>query len=580
MDSRPFSTFLVVSALSLGVACGPASTPAPETSAAPPEASVSDVSETTRLQAMTARFAPVDIVADLSALPAGERQVLAKLVEAARLTDALFLRQAWAGNESMLVELVQNETPLGRARLHYFLINKGPWSRLDHNEPFIPGAPKKPEGANFYPAGATKVEVEAWLKTLKEPERQSAMGFFTTLRRPPAGKGDAFQTVPYSLEYQGELARMAELLREAAGLTLQPTLKAFLAARADALLTNDYYASDVAWMELDSSIEPTIGPYEVYEDEWFNAKAAFEAFIAVRDDAETAKLAKLGASLQDIENKLPIEGRYRNPKLGGLAPIRVVNEVFAAGDGNHGVQTAAYNLPNDEQVVKEKGAKRVMLRNVQQAKFEVALLPISKVVLSPADQRDVSFDAFFTHIVMHELMHGLGPHQISVGGRATTVRQELKEIYSAIEEAKADISGLFALQFLVDKGVLDRSLEKTMYKTFLASAFRSIRFGVNEAHGRGIAIQLNYLVDYGAFQVSPDLIFAVNAAKIKEGVNALTRDIMTYQAQGNYERAKAMAARLGVVRPEIQKVLDRLKDVPVDIEPRFNTAGELSAAGK
>jgi len=577
MDSRPFSTLLVLSMLWLGIACGPAPAPAPKKSTAPSEASVS---ETTRLQAMAARFTPVDMVADLSTLPAQERQVVAKLVEAARLTDALFLRQAWAGNESMLMQLVQDESPLGKARLHYFLINKGPWSRLDHNEPFIPGAPEKPAAANFYPAGATKEEVEAWLRTLTEPERQSAMGFFTTLRRPPAGKGNTFQVVPYSLEYQGELARMAELLREAAGLTAQPTLKAFLASRADALLTNDYYASDVAWMELDSSIEPTIGPYEVYEDEWFNAKAAFEAFVAVRDDAETAKLAKLGASLQGIENNLPIEARYRNPKLGGLAPIRVVNEVFAAGDGNHGVQTTAYNLPNDERIVKEKGAKRVMMRNVQQAKFEVALLPISKVVLSPADQRDVSFDAFFTHTVMHEVMHGLGPQQISVGGRATTVRQELKEIYGTIEEAKADVSGLFALQFLVDKGVLDVSLAKTMYKTFLASAFRSIRFGLNEAHGRAVAIQLNYLLDYGAFTMSPDGVFAVNPAKIKEGVNALTRDIMTYQAQGNYERAKAMAARLGVVRPEIQKVLERLKDVPVDIEPRFKIAGELSAAVK
>jgi hypothetical protein len=575
MKSRPFSTFLAASMLLLGVACRPA--PAPEQSAAPQEASVS---ETARLEKMTGRFAPVDIVADLSALPAQERQALAKVIEAARLTDALFLRQVWAGNQSMLMEMVKDETPLGRARLHYYLINKGPWSRLDHNESFVPGAPEKPEAANFYPAGATNEEVQAWLMTLKEPERQSATGFFTTLRRPPAGKAGTFLVVPYSLEYQGELARMAELLREAAGLTSQPTLKKFLAARADALLTNDYYSSDVAWMELDSSIEPTIGPYEVYEDEWLNAKAAFEAFIAVRDDAETAKLAKLGASLQDIEDNLPIDARHRNPRLGGLAPIRVVNEIFAAGDGNHAVQTAAYNLPNDERVVKEKGAKRVMLRNVQQAKFDVALVPISKVVLSPADQKDVSFDAFFTHTVMHELMHGLGPHQISVAGRATTVRQELKEIYSAIEEAKADISGLFALQRLVDRGVLDKSLEKTMYKTFLASAFRSIRFGVNEAHGRGTAIQLNYLTDYGAFTMTPDGIFAVNPAKVREGVNALTRDIMTYQAQGNYERAKAMAARLGVVRPEIQRVLDRLRDVPVDIEPRFKTAEELSTAGK
>ena len=242
------------------------------------------------LQKMTARFAPVDIGADLSALPAGERRALARLVQAGRIMDALFLRQVWGGNEAVLFDLLADASPIGRARLHEFLINKGPWASLDHNAPFIPGVPAKPEGANFYPAGAGKADVEAWLKTLSETEREKAMGFFTTIRRPAAAKAGkaGFEIVPYSVEYQGELARAAELLREAAALTAQPTLKAFLVSRADAFLSNDYYASDVAWMELDASIEPTIGPYEVYEDEWFNAKAAFEAFIALRDDEETA----------------------------------------------------------------------------------------------------------------------------------------------------------------------------------------------------------------------------------------------------------------------------------------------------
>src|SRR4026209_1152328 len=218
-------------------------------------------------------------------------------------------------------------------------------------------------------------------------------------------------------------------------------------------------------MELDASIEPTIGPYEVYEDEWFNFKAAFEAFITIRDDADSKKLQSFSAHLQELENALPIDPKYRNPKLGALAPIRVVNVVFSAGDGNRGVQTAAFNLPNDERVVKEKGTKRVMLKNMQDAKFKMVLVPISKIALPPADQAKIAFDAFFTHILMHELMHGLGPHTITVGGRQTTVREELKETYSAIEEAKADVSGLFALQYLLDKGVLDKQLERTMYKT-------------------------------------------------------------------------------------------------------------------
>ena len=253
------------------------------------------------------------------------------------------------------------------------MINKGPWSRLDHNRPFLAAVPEeKPAEANFYPAGATKDQVEKWMATLPPDERRKARGFFTTIRRAP-GPPAPFVPIPYSLEYQGELGIAARLLREAAALTTQPTLKKFLETRADAFLTDDYYASDVAWMELDASIEPTIGPYETYEDEWFNFKAAFEAFIAVRDDAETAKLAAFGAELQEIEDHLPIDPTLRNPQLGSLAPIRVVNVIFTAGDANRGVQTAAYNLPNDERVVKERGSKRVMLKNVQEAKFSVEM---------------------------------------------------------------------------------------------------------------------------------------------------------------------------------------------------------------
>jgi hypothetical protein len=531
------------------------------------------VPDTARLQSMTARFAPTNIRADLSRLSAADRQVLAKLVEAAKLIDALYLRQVWVGNEAMLLELAQSQTPEGRARLHYFLVNKGPWSRLDHDEVFVPGAPPKPAGANFYPDGVPKAELERWIQSLPDAERARATGFFTTIRR----SGGGFGVVPYNIEYQPELARIASLLREAAALSAEPTLKTFLTKRADALLSNDYYESDVAWMELKGTIEPTIGPYEVYEDELFNYKAAFEAFITVQDESESAKLQKFSGQLQDIEDHLPIDQKYRNPKLGGLAPIVVVNEVFAAGDANRGVQTAAFNLPNDERVVREKGSKRVMLKNVQDAKFAKTLVPISKVVLSPADQKDLSFEAFFTHITVHELMHGLGPHNITVAGRQTTVRQAMKEASSFLEEAKADISGLFAIQYLIDKSVLPKSLERPLYTTFLASTFRSIRFGVNEAHGRGIAVQLNYLLDQGGFVSRDDGTFGVDPAKVKAGVESLTREIMTMQAEGDYAKAVALRDRLGVVRPVVKRALDKMSAVPVDIEPQFATPQELRA---
>jgi len=526
------------------------------------------------LERMTARFAPTEITADLSRLPASERQVLARLVEAAKVIDGLFLRQAWAGNEAMLVELARDPSAEGRARLRYFLINKGPWSRLDHNQPFVPGAPRaKPAGANYYPDDASKAEIEKWIQTLAPGDRERASGFFSVIRR----SGTGFVQVPYNVEYQPELTRAAAYLRDAARLTTEPTLKTFLNRRADAFLSNDYYDSDVAWMELKGVVEPTIGPYEVYEDELLNFKAAFEAYVTVQDDAETAKLQRFAGELQDIENNLPIEPRHRNPKLGALAPIAVVNEIYAAGDGNRAVQTAAFNLPNDERVVGEKGTKRVMLKNVQDAKFAKTLKPISDVILGPGDRGDLAFEAFFTHIVMHELMHGLGPHSITVGGRQTTVRQQLKETYSFLEEAKADISGLFAIQHLIDKGVLPRDMERSLYTTYLASAFRSIRFGVTEAHGKGVALQLNYLLDQGGFVAKPDGTFGVNAGRIKEGVTNLTRDIMTIQADGDYEKANALGERLGVVRSDIQKALDKLLQVPVDIEPVFRTATQLSS---
>jgi hypothetical protein len=527
----------------------------------------------TRLRDLAARFAPADLGTDVKKLPESERQALGRLVQAARLLDAIFLRQSWAGSESLLLELVGDPSPLGQARLRYFRIMKGPWSRPDQDAPFLPNVPKKPGGANFYPAGASKEDVEAWLKTLSDDARKEATGFFTTIRRKPDG---SFVAVPYSLDYEGELAQAADILRQAAALTQEPTLRTFLEKRAQAFLTNDYYDSDVAWMELQSAVEPTIGPYEVYEDEWFNYKAAFEAFITVRDDAETGKLERFGSELQWLEDRLPVDPRYRNPKLGGMAPIKVVDVVFSSGDGNHDVQTAAYNLPNDERIVSARGTKRIMLKNTQEAKFEKVLRPIARVALAPADRDRVAFDAFFTHILMHELMHGLGPHTITAVGQKTTVRQELKDTYSAMEEAKADISGLWALQQLIDKGVVDKSMERTLYVTFLASAFRSIRFGTNDAHGRGQAIQLNDLLDRGAVRVAADGTFAVDAARIKAAVAALSREILTVEAEGSYAKARDLVDRMGVVRPEVQRVLDRMKDVPIDIEPRFVTADELT----
>ena len=348
--------------------------------------------------------------------------------------------------------------------------------------------------------------------------------------------------------------------------------------RADSFLSNDYYASDLAWMDLDAPLDVTIGPYETYNDEVFGYKAAFEAYVTLRDDQETAKLRFFAGHMQEIENHLPMDPRFRNPKIGAAAPIRVVNEIFSAGDGNHGVQTAAYNLPNDDRVVQQKGSKRVMLKNVQEAKFEKTLVPISKRMLSPSAQRDLSFDLFFTHILAHEMTHGIGPHQIEAAGRSTTPRQELKELYSAIEEAKADVTGLFMVQYLFDHGMLPGGAEseRQLYNTFLASTFRSLRFGQKEAHGKGMAVQFNYLMDRGAFVANSNGTYEVNFEKIKAAVRELDHDLLTIEATGNYAGAKKMLDDLGVLRPELAKALGKFKDIPTDIEPVFVTADQLT----
>ncbi len=535
---------------------------------------------------MSPLFATVDIGASIADLPANERAALAEIVVAARIMDGIFLQQVWAGNPSLLLELATDTSTRGRARLDFFLVNKGPWSRLEENNSFVPGTPPKPPGANYYPPGATREDVEQWLDGLTGELRSSATGFFTTIRHNPTSiPGDTnsgtgaqkFIAVPYSLEYQEPLAVAATHLRNAARVTEQPSLARYLESRAAAFASNNYYDSDVAWMELDSSIELTIGPYEVYEDEWFNYKAAFEAFVTIRDSAETDQLARFSDHLQDLEDHLPIDPGQRNPELGALAPIRVVNVVFTAGDANSGVQTAAFNLPNDERVVEDYGSKRVMLKNVQEAKFNHVLLPISQIALPAFEREDIAFDAFFTHILMHELMHGLGPHSLTINDVETTVRQELRETYSTLEEAKADISGLWALHYLIDQGVVDRSMARSIYTTFLASAFRSIRFGINEAHGRGVAIQLNTFLDEGGVTVDPDGRFSVDHSLIRGAVEGLTRRLLTIQANGDYEAAQQVLETLGVVRPEVQRVLDRLAGIPIDIRPNFVTTAELAS---
>ncbi len=541
--------------------------------------------DTAQLTKMSQRFAPIQLKADASKLSKGDRAAIAKLIEAAKIVDVLQLRQRWDGNEALWAALKKDKSPLGQARLNYFWLNKGPWSILDDHQSFLPSdiagikvPSKKPEGANFYPAGATKAALESWMNALPAADKEQAQWFFTTIR---AGSDGQFKVVKYSDEYKAELEKLSALLKEAASLTDNASLKKFLSLRADAFLSNDYLPSDFAWMDLDSPVDITIGPYETYNDELFGYKAAFEAYVSIRDQKETQKLDFFSKHMQELEDNLPLDAKYRNPKVGALAPMVVVNQVYGAGDGNMGVQTAAYNLPNDERIVSQRGSKRVMLKNIQEAKFKSTLTPITKLVLRPDAQKDLDFNSFFTHILAHEITHGLGPHITKVDGKESTPRQDLKDAYSTIEEAKADVTGLWALTYMMEKGQLNDSLgqgpvaERKMYNTFLASAFRTLHFGLTDSHARGMAIQLNYLLDAGGFVSHGDGTFSVDFKKIKQAVMDLDREFLTIEATGDYARAKAMMAKYVVIRPDVQKALDKMKSVPNDIRPAFTTAATL-----
>ncbi len=524
-----------------------------------------------RLSTMIARFAPTEITGDISGLSPGDRQAVKKLVEAAKLMDSIYLRQVWSGNDALRRRLEADTSLEGRLRWKYYTINMGPWSSIDANEPFVDGVPARPlPQANLYPEDLMREEFDAWVSSLPEPEQRKATGYFYTIRRNEQG---TLTAVPYSEEYRVFLEPAAQLLRDAAASTDNRSLRQYLLTRADAFLTNDYYQSDLAWMDLDSPIDVTIGPYEVYMDSLFNYKAAFEAFITLRHDVQTARLSMFSSHLQDIENNLPIDPRYRNPRLGALAPIRAVDQIAIGGEARAGVQTAAFNLPNDERIVAAMGSKRVMLRNVMEAKFQNILSPIAAAVLDTSQLSMLSFEAFFTHVLAHELMHGLGPQTIVVDGKPTTVRKAMKELGSALEEAKADISGLFALQHLIDKGVVSKDLEQPMYVTFLAGAFRSIRFGIHESHGKGVALQFNYLLDEGVFIYNESQeTFSVDFDRMPDAMRKLTGEIMTIQALGDYEAAQALLTRYAVVRRSMQRSLDKLTSVPVDIAPHFPLA--------
>lgn len=517
------------------------------------------------------QYAVTEIKYDKNLVDENQKIIVDKLYQASKIIDEIFLDQVYSKNNEIKQSLVNSDNPLDKLKLEYFNINFGPFDRLDHDKPFI-GTDPKPLGANFYPEDITKKEFENWIKNNPNDEKNFTSEF-TIIRR----DGDKLKSIPYHEYYHDKLQKISELLKDAANYAENESLKNYLLLRAEAFGTDDYFKSDMAWMDLkDHEIEVVIGPYEVYEDALFNYKASYESFITIVDPAETKRLQEFSKYLKDMEDNLPLPKKYKNYKRGNDSPIVVVQEVYSAGDAKAGIQTLAFNLPNDERVRKAKGSKKVMLKNLHEAKFEKLLKPISVKVLDKDQLKYVTFDGFFTHTLMHEMSHGIGPGIITVNGEQTEVKKELKETYSKIEECKADILGMYNNKLLVDKGVLPKSFENEMWVTFLAGIFRSIRFGINEAHGGGNAIIYNFLLEKGGYEYNEATQkVKVNFDKIYPALSELANKILMIQAKGDYQGSLDFIAKYGIESPSMKTLVAKLSDLPVDIKPEYQIEKEL-----
>ncbi|KAG0470467.1 hypothetical protein HPP92_017167 [Vanilla planifolia] len=580
------------------------------------------------LQKMLNRYTPIHLDADLNVLSKEDKEALKFIIKASMVIDEIFYQQVWYGNSLLRDWLKEHsvDSDVDKLKWTYYSINKSPWSCLDENKAFLTTADsairllhwpsnnisdwkgieyrvafpvKKPPGANFYPPDMDKLEFELWKAGLTETEQKVAIGFFSIIKRhdEPDFEGSEFYeasdnssmieqrskpndlfVVPYSQEYRKLLAEAIELLQRAAEKTDCASLKKFLKTRADAFLSNDYYESDIAWMELDSKLDITIGPYETYEDANFGYKATFEAFVGIRDDVATSQVELFREHLQDLQQNLPLDNIYKAEDV-VAAPIRVINLIYNAGDVK-GPQTVAFNLPNDERIVSERGTSMVILKNISEAKFKHILQPIASICISEEQMEYVQFESFFTHTICHECCHGIGPHTIYLpDGKRSTVRLELQELHSALEEAKADIVGLWALRFLIEQGLLPRSLYRSMYVSFLAGCFRSVRFGLEEAHGKGQALQFNWLYEKEAFTMQLDGTFSVNFKNIEAAVEDLSREILTIQAKGDKAAAKSLLHGYAKITHPLSSALEKLDKVqiPVDIVPTFGLLDHLLA---
>ncbi len=546
------------------VVCGLAALACGQRQPAPSE---EDLSVASDIAARRAQFVEQELTADVSELSEGDREALRHLVQAATAMDEIFRVQAWSGNPEFATEVDSYTGADAQAVKDYYRIMYGPWDRLVHFEPFLGDLPHPP-GAGFYPEDLTTDEFETWLAGHPD-DRDAFTSLHTVIRR----DGEGLVAVPYSEAYSDQLARAAAELRAAAAATENESLRRFLELRADAFATDDYYPSDMAWMDLDSAIEVVIGPYETYEDQLFGYKAAFETFICVAQPEDSARLEVFKSELPFLERNLPIPDEHKNFDRGSESPIRVVDELFTAGDTRAGVQTIAFNLPNDERVREVKGSKKVLLKNVMRAKYDAILTPIAGRVLPTGSADEISFEAFFQFTLHHELSHGIGPGKITIDGRNTEVRLELKELYSAFEEAKADVLGVYDIYALVGSGVMAPEILDSLPWTYSAGMFRTTRFGVAEAHGLGMVLQANYLLERGAVEITEEGRFRPVPELFEESFRDLAHELLMIQALGDYDAAVSFVERYGRVHPAMAAAIDSLSDLPVDVDPVYPLEG-------
>jgi hypothetical protein len=531
----------------------------------PDDSSVESQPEMTEAEARTAQFAPVRLSFDADLLDDRQKQVVRHLVDASRELDLVFRLQKWAGNGNPNAVLPAASGPEAEAIREYYEIMYGPWDTLNEDEPFLDVGPRPP-GAGYYPEDLTTEEFEAWVA--EHPQDEEAFrSLYTIIRRTDSG----LQAIPYHEAYREPLGRASASLAEAARFADNPSLKRFLRARARSLVTGEYYDSEVAWMRLSGNlIDPTIGPYEVYEDQLFGYKTAFESFVGLKDPAASDLLARLAAELPALEAALPIADEHKYLDRPFTSPISVIDLIYGAGDARQGVQTIAFNLPNDPRIRQNEGSKKVMLRNVIQAKFDRILKPIAAAVLVPEQAERIGFDAYFTRVLMHELSHALGPDYVT-GQPSLTVNQGLRDRYSAVEEAKADATGTHSLAVLTERGVYDEAFQEEIYVDHVADMFRCVRFGATEAHGLGCLTQFNYLVEHGAIEYLDESgLFRANFERMPEVMAELASVYLMFEATADYDGATEFLESYGTMSLDMRRALDRLDGVvPVDLRPSY-----------